>query len=198
MGPALVFDVSGVITGDRLPLAVARMVEPHGIEFERAWQVIHREIYPHAAVGRMTAKEMHEKAARRLELPLTYEQFAAAYLEGYPLRSTVLDFVRSLVPRHRLFVLSNQTEINTLSLRPLLERNFERMLFSNEVGRRKPDRAIYRMLFDGAGLQPEQCVFIDDRMENLAPAEAEGMKALHYTSFGKLKADLRALGVRAD
>lgn len=45
----------------------------------------------------------------------------------------------------------------------------------------KPDRGIYELLLERYGFKAEECVFIDDRSENIEGAEAVGIKGLLLT-----------------
>ena len=40
---------------------------------------------------------------------------------------------------------------------------------------------------------PERTVFIDDRVHNLNPAAAMGVRTIHFQSAGQLRADLSKL-----
>lgn len=44
----------------------------------------------------------------------------------------------------------------------------------------KPDPAIYRLLCDRFRLKPEECMFVDDREENVKAAEGLGMKGVLF------------------
>lgn len=46
----------------------------------------------------------------------------------------------------------------------------------------KPEPEIYNILFDRYDLKPEECVFADDREENIAAAESLGMRAVLFTN----------------
>jgi putative hydrolase of the HAD superfamily len=58
---------------------------------------------------------------------------------------------------------------------------FDAVVISGEVGLRKPDEAIFRHALDTLGLEPAECVFIDDIEHNVVAAEALGMVGLHHT-----------------
>ena len=50
----------------------------------------------------------------------------------------------------------------------------------------KPDPAIYRLAAERLGVKPEECVFVDDLLENVEAAESIGMKGIvfkDYTDF---------------
>jgi putative hydrolase of the HAD superfamily len=59
---------------------------------------------------------------------------------------------------------------------------FDTVVISGEVGMRKPDPEIFKMTAARLGLQPSDCVFVDDHPGHLKAALAEGMTTiLHRT-----------------
>ncbi|MCM1181016.1 MAG: HAD family phosphatase [Clostridium sp.] len=52
---------------------------------------------------------------------------------------------------------------------------------------KKPDPAIYHLLCERFGLKAEECMFIDDRQENVDTAVKVGMEAAVFTGYGKLR-----------
>ena len=61
-------------------------------------------------------------------------------------------------------------------------RDFDHITLSYELRSVKPDAAIYEDAIAGLGVRPEEAVFIDDRAENIAAAEALGIRALLFES----------------
>lgn len=59
----------------------------------------------------------------------------------------------------------------------------------------KPDERIYRILLDRYSLVPGECVFVDDRPENVRTACALGMVGIVFESAERLREELRALRV---
>ena len=55
---------------------------------------------------------------------------------------------------------------------------FEHVIESSKLGFRKPDPRIYRHACDLLGVQPEECVYLDDLGINLKPARALGMRTI--------------------
>lgn len=65
---------------------------------------------------------------------------------------------------------------------------FDGYVISSDVHLLKPDPAIYRYLLKRYQLKPEECLFIDDRADNVAGAEATGMKGFVFRGdFGKIR-----------
>ncbi|WP_417462558.1 HAD family hydrolase [Kordiimonas sp.] len=71
---------------------------------------------------------------------------------------------------------------------------FGGVVVSGAEGLVKPDPRIFQLAIDRFGLESEQTVYIDDRLENVQAAEHMGMIGHHFTDADKLAADLRAKG----
>ncbi len=56
-----------------------------------------------------------------------------------------------------------------------------------------PAPAIYKILLERYSLVPEECVFLDDRLENVEAAKALGIHAIHVKSHEQAAADLAAI-----
>ena len=76
-----------------------------------------------------------------------------------------------------------------------LRKHFKVSLSSCYLGLRKPEPAIYRRALDILGRPAERVLFIDDRAENVAAAQEEGIKGIVFTGADKLKPELERLGV---
>jgi epoxide hydrolase-like predicted phosphatase len=80
--------------------------------------------------------------------------------------------------------------------RELLALLFDGVVISGEVGMRKPTPDIYLLGAESIGLDPQQCVFVDDLPFNLAPAAELGMATVHHSSSAETISELeRLLGV---
>lgn len=62
-----------------------------------------------------------------------------------------------------------------------LERYFDVVVVSYEVGLAKPDPAIYRICLDRLDVPAEAALFVDDRVVNLEAAAQLGIQTLHFT-----------------
>lgn len=56
-------------------------------------------------------------------------------------------------------------------------RFFEHLLFSGDLRVTKPEPEIWRVLLDTLGAKPEECLFFDDREDNIAGAREAGLHA---------------------
>ncbi len=69
--------------------------------------------------------------------------------------------------------------------------DFDHVCFSAELQLAKPDAAIYIACLKAVNSKPEECLFIDDRAENVDAARALGMQALIFVSVEQLAVDVK-------
>jgi putative hydrolase of the HAD superfamily len=110
----------------------------------------------------------------------------------------MMEWVRALKARGlKIAVLSNMPiEISTyMRQHAPWFRDFDYVCFSAEVQLAKPDAAIFRACWNVVGSNPEECLFIDDRAENVEAARALGMCALKFVSVDQLAEDIQAFNL---
>jgi putative hydrolase of the HAD superfamily len=69
---------------------------------------------------------------------------------------------------------------------------FDHVIESAKIGLRKPDPRIYRMMADALGVDPKNCVYLDDLGVNLKPAREMGMTTIKVVSASQAIAELEA------
>jgi putative hydrolase of the HAD superfamily len=74
---------------------------------------------------------------------------------------------------------------------------FELVVTSADEHELKPAASIYRTTCARLGIEPEQMVFVDNRIENALGAEAIGAVGHHFTSPASLRSFLEGLGEAA-
>lgn len=57
---------------------------------------------------------------------------------------------------------------------------FDTIVLSGEVGVAKPDRRIFELAAECLGLQPDECVFVDDLAVYVQAAARTGMVGVHH------------------
>lgn len=93
---------------------------------------------------------------------------------------------------YRLYILSNyarktfaETE-QKMSFLPLMDG----YVFSYQCGYIKPEAAIYQHLLEKYQLDPQECVFLDDRQENIDAAKKLGFAGILFESYDQAKVAL--------
>ena len=70
---------------------------------------------------------------------------------------------------------------------------FDHVIESSKAGVRKPDPRIYRMMYDALGVDPRECVYLDDLGINLKPAREMGMQTIKVDDPDLAIAELEAV-----
>lgn len=107
----------------------------------------------------------------------------------------LFDYIKeSISPTHKVGLLSNvgTNWIDDL-FEPWQKGLFDAMLLSCEIGAVKPDPIMYETIAYRLGVSPDQAIFIDDRPEFVAGAEAIGMHGIEYRDLEQMKGELEAM-----
>ena len=129
-----------------------------------------------ASIGKITSDELWRSAG--LDPALEDE-----YLRRYRLMDGIIEFLDAMHSRGmELWVLSNDiSEWSRKSRQRFgLEEYFRGFIISGEIGKRKPDPAIYLHLLEQSGAKPQDVIFVDDRPRNLAAADALGILTILF------------------
>jgi len=95
----------------------------------------------------------------------------------------VISFVASLKGRYRLGLVSNvphRANIERHFEHGELDRLFDTVVPSGEVGYEKPQPQIYQFAADQLGVQPDECLFVDDIGRFCEGAAATGMQTILF------------------
>ncbi|MBQ0121032.1 MAG: HAD-IA family hydrolase [Bacteroidales bacterium] len=66
-------------------------------------------------------------------------------------------------------------------------------IISSEEKVIKPEPEIYHRLFDKFDLKPEECIFTDDRIENIEGGRRVGMEGIVFTDARQYETELRKM-----
>ena len=99
---------------------------------------------------------------------------------------------------YRLYILSNYgawTYAKTKDQSLGFLKDVDGALFSFEVKQIKPEPEIYHSLLERFHLRAEECVFLDDRQNNVDGAIACGISAIRFTGYEDARQKLKEYGV---
>ena len=128
-----------------------------------------------ASLGHITSFELWEMMGfAKTDIP----EIERNYLENsFTLDDGFLPCAKALRSRYKLALLSNDLSEwskflrNYYAIEPLIDAAF----ISGDLGVRKPDCKIYQIALDNLGVQPNECVFIDDYPDRVEIAGKLGM-----------------------
>ena len=82
---------------------------------------------------------------------------------------------------YKIAILSDQWHLSREALMPKkFYKNFNPVVVSYEVGIRKPNPKIYKLILKKLKLSPRQTLFIDNQKWNMGPAKKLGMKTILF------------------
>lgn len=148
--------------------------------------------------GKVSEKDFWEKLAQdsHVSVPKNWDnQWKKQYVSNRIPDQKVLDLVQHLREKGYLTPLLS----NTITSHAVCNKEsglfdpFFPVFLSHERGFRKPDPKAYLDLLRTTGTRPEECVFVDDLLENVRGAQAVGMHGIHFQSAEQLEQELRLL-----
>lgn len=94
-----------------------------------------------------------------------------------------LNNIRSLLSNGRVVLVTNATSrLNNDLANVGLEKAFDEVVNSSEIGVAKPDFLFFQRLMKRLSVKSKQCIFIDDTNRNVEAARAMGIESLLHTS----------------
>lgn len=188
---ALLFDVGGVLSRDRVEDKLADLSEVHGVSYQALLDA-KDPIREAADRGAISDAEFWRRTLAAVGVaPADVDTAIEPYLAEVP---GTLALARELRGRVRLAILSNDSRELSRARRDHhgLDEIFDPIIISAHVGLVKPSAAIYRYALERLQLPAERCLFIDNLSENVAAARRCGLHAVRFRGAQALRHDLRS------
>lgn len=98
-------------------------------------------------------------------------------------------------PVHAITNWSAETWPEGLKAHPRLGEVFDTLVVSGREGVMKPEARIFEIFCERAGVEPHNCVFIDDGLHNVQGARSFGMDGIHFENSLVLETALKGRGL---
>jgi putative hydrolase of the HAD superfamily len=197
---AVIFDYGGVVGGlinVRITQAIA---EVFGFNKELVKSRM-KKFIPLLDTGKISLIEFSKLTAASLDdeskASVVENIWMDVFMEhGKPNRD-VVEIVKKLKNAGYVVALLTNAIIEHASIRKNRGdyKHFSPIILSYEVGIRKPDEEIYNLMLQKLNLPAEECVFIDDKKENVIVAEKLGINGIIFENAEQLTKQLKELGV---
>jgi putative hydrolase of the HAD superfamily len=201
---AVVFDYGMVLTGAQDPEAYAALLRITGLPADR-FEPLYWADRHDLDLGRLSGLSFWQKFLRDAALNLA--PGAADELNRWDARMwttqnpAMLAWQQELKRRGLLTaILSNISDnvLDSIEHEFAWIDNFDVLVWSYQLRMAKPDPAIYRRVLEQLGTQPEETLFIDDKLVNIEAARGLGIRALQFFTVERLRADLIASGLEGE
>ncbi len=157
---------------------------------EPMWNAIHS--------GELDSNGIRREICQTLGLKLSPDAFDRAWNCHFTPNRDVLPHVEALLGQVKLLLLSNTNPIHTAYLMkqlPILGR-FDYLVLSHQIGKMKPDPAVFHEALRLAGTAPSRTAFFDDVSKYVEAARQVGIRAYLFREVDQFVADLANLGLR--
>ena len=197
----LFFDLGNVLVNFDHDQMCRQLAELGGVPFEvvKQWLLGEGDVLRQIEVGELNQEDWYQQFLATTKSRASLQDFLHAASAMFSLNVEMIPVVTQLVAvRQPIGILSNTCQPHwdyvSDSRYGMIPGLFDVVVLSHEVHSVKPDRAIYDTAAKMAGYDPGDILFVDDRPEHVAGAQAAGFDAFPFTNARRFVADLRARG----
>ena len=173
---AIILDMYGVIVkqtgGDFVPYVQQSFADLKSEEIYIPWFK--------ADVGELTSLEVWEKLGFKGDI----EKIEKEYLDTMEINDGFFNFISSVGKHYKTAIISNDSSRWSEFLRDKFNINkyFDAISISGDLKIQKPDERIFELTIEQLGCRAEDCLYVDDREENLEAARKVGMNVVLFNS----------------
>lgn len=194
---AVIFDMGGVLLRTEDPTPRAKLAAQYGLSVSALENLVFSsESSIRAERGEISEQEHWAWVCTQLGLPPSaIQDLQTQFWAGDRLDSDLIAFIKSLRPHIKTALLSNAWT----GTRQIVEARygfldaFNVVIFSAEVGMRKPEAAIFHHILQQLQVAPHEAIFVDDLLPNIEGARQVGLHAIHFTHPATVREAIQAL-----
>lgn len=183
---AIIFDCFGVLLGNAYK---THLLEVEQEDPERAKEI--RAINHASDMGILSREESGRLISELFDMEP--EDFMAEQDQVEVPNKTLLAYIAELKNHYKTGLLSNVNSRDRLGIRfepGQLDTLFNTIVASGDEGYVKPEPEIYEIAATRLGVEPGECVFVDDIWEFCEGAKAVGMQTVHFQTTAQCITDL--------
>jgi putative hydrolase of the HAD superfamily len=189
---ALLFDLGGVVIDFDFNRVFARWADDSRRSVE---EIQSRFSFDHSFEaferGEIEAADYFNSLRTTLGIDISDRQFEdgwnTVYIGEIDGMAELLEYARQRLP---IYALTNSNAVHkkvwSTRFGSILSR-FHTVFNSSDIGSRKPEPDVFHFIADATGVALHRMVFYDDLVENIAGAQAVGIKTVHVTSISDVE-----------
>ncbi len=192
----LFFDIGGVVLSNGWGHASRKLAaEKFGLDYEEV-EILHNFIFNVYEIGAITLDEYLDTVIFNYPRDFTREDFKQ-FMYSRSVELETLAWLKKWKKDcgFRIISINNEgKELNDYRVKKFkLHEFFDAFVSSCEVKMRKPDPGIFKLAMGIAQVNPQQCVYFDDRIMLVNAAQKLGIRAFQHTDLESTKAILEKL-----
>jgi len=194
----VLLDFGGVIAEEGFYKGLLAVAEESGLEpdafFRTAEDLIHRTGY---VTGRATEAEYWDAVREKTGIGKEDQYMREQILSRFVVRPDMLALAdRVRAAGKMVCILSDQTDwLDMLERENPFYSRFDRVYNSYFLHKSKRDATIFKDVCRDLGVQPEEVIFVDDNIHNIARAAETGLHTIHFVDTARFAAAIAAFGI---
>ena len=184
----IIFDFGGVIYDIDYEKAINAFKKLGYNDFEHMYsQAIQNHLFEKLECGSISENEFKKELLNdRPDINESHIEAAwNAILIGF--KAERIQLLEEIKQHYNIYILSNSNiihyrvflkEFQQMTSYLKFDDLFDKVFYSFDIGCRKPDAEAYEYVLKNAGIVAEESLFIDDSIQNLAPAQKLGIQTL--------------------
>ena len=176
------FDMDGVITTDTTgSYTTAKFfADKFEIDFDELFQYT-KPFDSDIDAGKLTVNEVWAKVAEKYDKEFKDEYIREAFLST-PIDAKMLEIVDKLKENYKVGIITDNSieRANAIFDKNNFREIFDTIIISGEVKSTKKSVEIFKIAADKAGVECNECVFIDNNPNNAKVADEAGFKGIWF------------------
>ncbi len=152
-------------------------------------------------LGEISTKEFIDNLSKGINKKLTVEEYYTT-IEKFgqgELNQELISLIKNLKKKYKIFILSNNSEPTYISImKSNLKNLFDKILFSYQVGIKKPNKEFFLKILGDTTFSPKNCLFIDDREDVCIAAKKYCFNTIIFKNNEQLKKELVSFKINMD
>jgi len=190
----IIFDLGNVIVNYDFNIALNRLFENSEKDKNYIIKVIHNYgLIKKFDKGELSEIEFYEKVKNDLQLNINFEKFKTIWAEIFTENEEIKKLVSILKDRDFYLLLlsdTNKIHFQYIEKKYGIINLFDEVLLSYETGFLKTEKGSFDYLKRRLKTNPENCIFIDDKKENLIYAKNMGVNCILFKNYEELVFEL--------
>ncbi|MDO8628294.1 MAG: HAD family phosphatase [Nanoarchaeota archaeon] len=193
----IVFDNGGVIVSSSSKFFLPKFL-PYTNRTLSSLIHSYRELAHNLDTGSESEKSFYARFTKHMGLRCDWRKIHKLRYGVTKLIPGMTVVVRKLAERYPLYMLNNEYRefMEFLLSRFTYFQYFKGRLTSYDVGCRKPDPKFFKMFLQKFHVKASECLFIDDREDNIHVAHQLGFQVIRFENRRQLLHELKRIGIK--
>jgi len=178
----IIFDINGVL------FPVQPYIERQGEISRSKFRMIKQMVIDIYKKGKISKEYLRKKIYSGSNKNLSKKELDVIFKSLTLIDKDIFTLIKKLSGDYKIYSIVNEapkwTDIRVELFN--LDKFIQKIFVSSEVWIQKPDKRIYDLFLRETKLNPQECLFIDDRKENIKSAKELGFETIFFETKGKL------------